>query len=231
MISIQKNLQTIRKTIINISKYYHRDYKKIKLVAVSKTKNIFDIQNAINNKQYLFGENYVQEAIKKIEIIKKTNKNCEWHFIGSIQKNKIKLIAKYFDWCHTVNKINTAELLNKHRSNISFSPINVLIQVNISEEKTKFGIKKEEIFYLAKAIKKLPQLCLRGLMAIPAKNENYEDQCLLYQTLNIYFLKLKKIYNTVDTLSLGMSKDINLAIKYGSTLLRIGTSIFGSRNN
>ena len=200
----------------------------VTLLAVSKTKSIEAIQKAIAAGQRSFGENYVQEAVEKIQAI--NNPNLEWHFIGPIQSNKTKLIAENFAWVHSVDRIKIAERLNKQhgdfmKENSDAQPINICLQLNISEEESKSGINSAELFQLASVVDNCEYLTLRGIMAIPEKNAP-ESTYLKMQSL---FNQLKAQYPSVDTLSLGMSNDLCQAIAAGSTMVRIGTAIFGER--
>lgn len=223
--AIANNLQRVKKIICQ----YKYGYDHAHLLAVSKTKSIQEIEEAIAAGQLAFGENYVQEAIEKIQLLNEKYKNLEWHYIGEIQKNKIKFLAKYFDWVQTLDsevsakKLNAAcELLNKK--------INVCIQVNISNESQKNGITVEAVNSLAKYIIEVcPYLCLRGLMTIGLATQ---DQTLLkkmFLQLRFCYDDLQKQYVTMDTLSMGMSHDMALAIECGSTMVRIGSAIFGER--
>ncbi|WMY95202.1 MAG: YggS family pyridoxal phosphate-dependent enzyme [Arsenophonus sp.] len=227
MNTIQKNIINIKHKIIETAKKYHRLPKDIKLLAVTKNKSCYDIQNAIYAGQYKFGENYAQEGIKKI-LYFNNQYNLEWHFIGTIQTNKTKLIAKYFDWCHTINTFKIAERLNKERP-FSKGPLNVLIQINITNEINKSGIMPHTVYALAKKILLLPQLKLRGLMAIFSSNTLIIHQVSLFYTMEKIFQELKNKYQNIDTLSIGMTNDFDIAIAFGSTLLRIGKAIFGDR--
>ncbi|MFP3014045.1 MAG: YggS family pyridoxal phosphate-dependent enzyme [Arsenophonus sp.] len=227
MTIIQQNLLNIKDRIVQIADKYYRSPEDITLLAVTKNKSCDIIQNAIDVGQRQFGENYQQEGIEKI-IYFSNQHDLIWHFIGAMQSNKIHLIAKYFDWCHTIDKLKTAKLLNRYRP-INKSPINVLIQINISNEINKSGISPKELNKLASEIVLLKNLKLRGLMAIPdPKNELFQQISIFYSMENL-FSKFKKEYPNIDTLSMGMSSDFDIAIAYGSTLIRIGEGIFGPR--
>ncbi|PPI87833.1 YggS family pyridoxal phosphate-dependent enzyme [Candidatus Pantoea edessiphila] len=230
MISIQYNLEKIIKKIYNISLLHNRNPKEIKILAVSKNKSINDILEAKSFGQIRFGENYVQESIEKIKMLKISHPNLEWHFIGPLQSNKSRLVAENFSWCQTIDRIHIAQRLNKQRP-ISLPPLNVLIQVNISNEDKKSGIIINDVFDMAKQIISLPNLKLRGLMAIPKIENDYNKQLNEYKRMVQIFKYLKLHFNHIDTISLGMSNDIEAAIVAGSTMLRIGTAIFGIRNN
>lgn len=157
------------------------------------------------------------------------NTDLQWHFIGPLQSNKSRLVAEHFDWCHTIDRLRIATRLNDQRP-AEMPALNVLIQVNISDENSKSGIALSELDALAAEVAELPRLTLRGLMAIPAPESSYERQFAVAQQMAVAFEALKARYNTVDTLSLGMSDDMEAAIAAGSTMVRIGTAIFGARD-
>ncbi|VFP88861.1 YggS family pyridoxal phosphate-dependent enzyme [Candidatus Erwinia haradaeae] len=227
MKSIKYNLQDIFNQITTIAQKCGRDPKEITLLAVSKNQSITVVKEAISAGQNCFGENYAQEGVDKIKIL--ANPDLVWHFIGRVQSNKSCLVSKYFDWCHSVNCLGLAKRLNQQRS-IDKGPLNILIQINISCENTKAGILLEDLPMLASQINNFPHLNLRGLMAIPKKSKDDYHQRIEYQRLKTAFDQLKNNYPSIDTLSLGMSGDMETAIVFGSTILRIGTAIFGQRN-
>ena len=222
-------MSLIKKNIHNIANELKKNNSQpdsaIRLVAVSKGQGQKKILEALNAGHNIFGENYVQEAIDKQKGL--TDYKIEWHFIGPIQSNKCKLIAENFQWVQTVDRIKVADRLNMF--NTDQTPLNICIQINISNEDTKSGVKIEEIDALADHINTLDKLKLRGLMAIPS-NTN-EDKILMneYTQLKMIYEDLKFRYSTIDTLSIGMSNDYLLAIENGSNLVRIGSKIFGSR--
>lgn len=198
----------------------HRDADSVTLLAVSKNQSLEKIRNAFAAGQMRFAENYVQEAMEKQGALR--DLSIEWHFIGNIQSNKIKLIATHFDWVHSVNCFDIAQRLNNARD--ATCPLNICIEVNIDNEETKSGVSSQDVFLLAEKIKSLPNLALRGLMVIPQKNhvDAFEKTAALQQELiRSGFL--------LDTLSMGMSADFEAAIAAGSTMVRIGTAIFGER--
>lgn len=201
----------------------------IRLLAVSKTKPIEDIIAAYHAGQRYFGENYVQEGMAKIIELQGNYPDIEWHFIGPLQSNKTNIVAQYFDWMHTVSRDKIAIRLNEQRP-ISMAPLNVCIQINISGEESKSGIDAEQMLPLAQLIAQLPNLTLRGLMAIPTATENSALQEQEFTKLNALFEELKHHYPDVDTLSMGMSNDLDTAIACGSTMVRIGSAIFGERD-
>jgi len=227
MTSIEHNLQQVRQRISAAAKKCGRDPQEITLLAVSKTKPQSAVEEASAAGQCCFGENYVQEGVDKIRHV--ADPDLIWHFIGPLQSNKSRPVAENFDWCHTVDRLRIATRLNEQRPHDA-APLNVLIQVNISDEQSKSGITLAELPELAKAVSQLPRLRLRGLMAIPAPEESYERQLAVCQRMAAAFKELQTDYPDVDTLSLGMSDDMDAAIAAGSTMVRIGTAIFGARD-
>lgn len=228
---IQNNLLTVRQQIEQCCVDAERDKSAVKLLAVSKTKPAEDVFSAYQNGQTAFGENYVQEGVEKILYFEQRNIFLEWHFIGPLQSNKTRLVAEHFDWMQTLDRIKIAERLNAQRP-AHKAPLNVLIQVNISNEENKAGIMPNDMLDLAKRLQNLPHLRLRGLMAIPEMSDDSEVQIRAFSAMNELFRQLKVQFpeGQIDTLSMGMSDDMPNAIKCGSTMVRIGTAIFGKRN-
>ena len=228
---IQHNLNLIHQKIETPCKEAKRNQNTVKLLAVSKTKPISAILSAYQAGQIAFGENYVQEGVEKIQYLESQGINLEWHFIGPLQSNKTRLVAEHFDWMQTLERAKIAERLNEQRPT-NKAPLNVLIQMNISDEESKSGIQPEEMLTLAKQIENLPHLCLRGLMAIPAPTDKISEQENAFRKMLALFEQLKQALpnQQIDTLSMGMTDDMPSAIKCGSTMVRIGTAIFGSRN-
>lgn len=224
--SISENLSRIQQQIEQISAEYQRE--NVRLLAVSKTKPVQAIEEAIRADQCAFGENYVQEGVEKIAYFS-GNKSLEWHFIGPLQSNKSRLVAEHFDWIQTVDRFKIAERLNDQRPE-HLPPLNVLIQINISDESSKSGIQPEEMFSLAEKVSQFPRLKLRGLMAIPKPESEPEQQKIALRKMKDLFNRLKQRFESVDTLSMGMSDDMASAIECGSTMVRIGTAIFGARD-
>ena len=230
MNDIAHNLAQVRDKISAAAARCGRASEEITLLAVSKTKPASAIAEAIDAGQRAFGENYVQEGVDKIRYFQEQgNTDLQWHFIGPLQSNKSRLVAEHFDWCHTIDRLRIATSLNDQRP-AEMPALNVLIQVNISDENSKSGIALSELDALAAEVAELPRLTLRGLMAIPAPESSYERQFAVAQQMAVAFEALKARYNTVDTLSLGMSDDMEAAIAAGSTMVRIGTAIFGARD-
>ncbi|WGE66650.1 YggS family pyridoxal phosphate-dependent enzyme [Actinobacillus equuli subsp. haemolyticus] len=224
--SISQNLSQINQQIQQISQQFNRT--NVRLLAVSKTKPVEAIEEAISAGQTAFGENYVQEGVEKIAYFVQ-QPNLEWHFIGPLQSNKTRLVAENFDWIQTVDRLKIAERLNAQRPE-NKAPLNVLIQINISDEASKSGIQPEEVDELAKAISQLPNLRLRGLMAIPKPESEAEQQKIALRKMQQLFDRLQVEFEGIDTLSMGMSDDMQSAIECGSTMVRIGTAIFGARD-
>jgi pyridoxal phosphate enzyme (YggS family) len=228
--TIQQNLAEIHQQINIFCQQANRTSADVKLLAVSKTKPVEAIEEALNAGQIAFGENYVQEGVEKIHYFQQRNIKLEWHFIGPLQSNKSRLVAEHFDWVETVDRLKIAERLSQQRPT-ALEPLNVLIQINISEEQSKSGIASEVLLPLAEQIVKLPNLRLRGLMAIPQESHDPIVQQQAFNQMQALFEQLKTAFpqQRIDTLSLGMSADMQTAIKCGSTEVRIGTAIFGQR--
>ncbi len=213
------NIQTCEKKCQRIS-------QSVQLIAVSKTKPNDDIAQAINAGQRHFGENYVQEGIDKVAFF--NDPLLVWHFIGPIQSNKTKLVAVSFDWVHTIDRLKIAQRLSNQRPSEQ-SKLNVCLQVNISGEQNKSGINADEVMSLAHEVAKLDNLSLRGLMTIGQKSDDIKVISKQFSQMNQLFETLKKEFATVDTLSMGMSGDLECAIENGATMVRIGSAIFGQR--
>ena len=226
METIAERLKSAYQTIEQSTLDAHRPPNSVKLLAVSKTKPVSDIVQAYEAGQRLFGENYVQEGVEKIQALQ-DYKDIEWHFIGPIQSNKSKLVAENFDWVQSVDRPKIAQRLNDQRN--AHKQLNVCIQVNVDDEASKAGLAVGEVLAFAELITTLPNLNLRGLMCIPKANASLEEQSQSFVTMTALLAELARRYPQVDTLSMGMSGDMALAIKQGSTMVRIGTAIFGQR--
>ena len=226
MHNIEKNLALIQNRIEQTALSCQRDPKSITLLAVTKTKPISDIEAAYQCGQRDFGENYLQEAEQKIAALH--DKQITWHYIGPIQSNKTRKISELFDWVHSVDRLKIARRLNDSRPSDK-AVLNILLQVNIDNEPTKSGISLSEINPLAEQIESLPHVKLRGLMAIPAIHKDPEQQHKPFAKMHQALTQLQQRYPDCDTLSMGMSSDMQTAIAEGSTLVRIGTAIFGTR--
>ncbi|MFZ7236259.1 YggS family pyridoxal phosphate-dependent enzyme [Avibacterium gallinarum] len=228
---IQQNLQQVQQQIQQACQQANRTISEVSLLAVSKTKPVEAILDAYQAGQRQFGENYVQEGVEKIQHFEGQNLELEWHFIGPLQSNKSRLVAEHFDWMQTLDRAKIADRLNDQRPHYK-KPLNVLIQINISDESSKSGIQPAEMLDLAKHIKNLPHLCLRGLMAIPAPTDDIHQQKQAFMQMQQLFEQLQRALPEcqIDTLSMGMSDDLTAAIECGSTMVRIGTAIFGARD-
>jgi len=226
-VNIADNLAQIQHNILVFCEKYHRSPQDVQLLAVSKTKPAESIRQAFNAGQVRFGENYLQESIEKIHDL--GDLNIEWHFIGAIQSNKTREIAENFAWVHSVDRLKIAKRLSQQRPE-SLPALNICLEVNISQEASKSGFSLSEIEPLIDEIISLPNIRLRGLMAIPAKAGSLNEQRETFAKMKHLLLALQKKHPQLDTLSMGMSNDMEAAIAEGSTMLRIGTAIFGARN-
>ncbi|AVF58251.1 YggS family pyridoxal phosphate-dependent enzyme [Vibrio diabolicus] len=231
MSSIQQNIEHITSQIRYDEQKCGRTPESVQLLAVSKTKPVEAILEAYQAGQNAFGENYVQEGVSKVQHFAEhyPDNRIEWHFIGPIQSNKSRLVAEHFDWVHTIDRAKIAQRLNDQRPS-ELKPLQVLIQVNTSGEASKSGVTEAEVFELAELISRLPNLTLRGLMSIPANVSDYESQLHEFQKLATLKQTLEAQFPEIDTLSMGMSGDMTAAIEAGSTMVRIGTAIFGARD-
>lgn len=229
--TVQQNLQGVRQQISAAAERCGRLPEDVTLLAVSKTKPVSAIEAAIDAGQRAFGENYVQEGVDKILHFRHARPDMplEWHFIGPLQSNKSRLVAEHFDWCHTIDRLRIAQRLNDQRPD-GLPPLNVLLQINISQEASKSGMMAEALPALAASVADMPRLRLRGLMAIPAPESDYQRQLAVFRQLSDLFQQLRSRYPEADTLSMGMTDDMPAAIAAGSTLVRIGTAIFGARD-
>lgn len=203
-----------------------RDPATVGLLAVSKTWPAEAVRAAASTGQRAFGENYVQEGVDKIETL--AGLGLEWHFIGPLQSNKTRLVAGHFDWVHTLERTRVAQRLSDQRPE-HLAPLNVCIQVNVGAEASKSGVAPEEVFALACAVAALPRLRLRGLMCIPEPDGGADLLRERFARLRAVLSELRGQGHDVDTLSMGMSDDLELAIEAGSTLVRVGSAIFGAR--
>ncbi|WEJ62329.1 YggS family pyridoxal phosphate-dependent enzyme [Thiomicrorhabdus lithotrophica] len=225
--SIITRYQNVKNRVHQACLDANRDPESVQLLAVSKTKPIEDIQILSKNGQKSFGENYVQESLAKIEICP----DLEWHFIGPIQSNKTKPIAENFQWVHSVDRLKIAQRLSLQRPT-DLPPLNILLEVNISEQASKAGFSPQEVLEFAPQIAALPNLNLRGLMAIPQQADVLEEQRKPFAKMHQLLKQLQQQYPDwhLDTLSMGMSGDLEAAIYEGATMVRIGTDIFGARD-
>ena len=229
MPKISDNIKHLLRQIDGIAENYDRAPGSVRLLAVSKTRTPGEIRQAVEAGQRAFGENYLQEGLEKIESLR--DLDLEWHFIGPIQANKTRAIAGNFHWVHSVDRLKIATRLNDQRP-ANLPPLNICIQVNIDDETSKAGVPPEDAAELALAVADLPRLRLRGLMAIPAPAEGINRQREPFFRLRQLLGNLRGLsagLSTMDTLSMGMSDDMEAAIAEGTTIVRVGTAIFGER--
>ena len=226
MTSITENIASLRQCIRGFEHKYDRREGAVKLLPVSKRHNPENMRQAAEAGIKDFGENYLQEATQKMALL--ADLELCWHFIGPIQANKTRGIAKHFDWVHSVDREKIAQRLNDQRPD-HCPPLNVCAQVNLSAEASKFGTDFENIEALCNTIEALPRLRLRGLMTIPAPLPDLQSQRDCFRQLTEVYTELRQRWPSMDTLSMGMSNDFEAAIAEGSTLVRLGTAIFGPR--
>lgn len=225
--TITDNLRIIGELIRATEQRYGREPNSVKLIAVSKHQPLTAIQEALQTQQYAFGENYVQEMQEKALAL--PDPCIEWHFIGPIQTNKTRPIAELATWVHSIDRLKVAQRLNDQRPS-QLAPLQVCIQINLSEEASKSGVTFHEAEALAHQIQTLDRLQLRGLMAIPAPNKDVTTQRQVFRRLRELKEQLNQQSFKLDTLSMGMTDDMEAAIAEGATQVRIGTAIFGARN-
>lgn len=226
MTTIPGNLQHVRARIATACQRAGRGVEEVTLLAVSKTFGADAVRAAAAAGQRAFGENYIQEGVEKIAALR--DLGLTWHCIGTIQSNKTRLVAEHFDWVHTVDRLKIAERLSAQRP-ADRPPLNVCIQVNIDGGANKSGVAPGEALALARAVAALPQLKLRGLMSIPEIAPDFEAARAVHASARALFDQLNADGLGLDTLSMGMSDDLEAAIAAGSTMVRVGTAIFGSR--
>ena len=228
MASIAENLHQVRLRIAAACARAQRDVDEVTLLAVSKTCPAEAVRQALAAGQRAFGENYVQEGLAKIEALADRRADLSWHLIGPLQANKTRAVAEQFDWVHSVDRLRIAQRLNDQRP-AGLPPLQVCLQVNISAEASKSGVMPVDLSDLARAVAGLPRLRLRGLMAIPEPAEGLAAQQAPHRSLRQLAEALRAAGLALDTLSMGMSADLEAAVREGSTLLRIGTAVFGAR--
>jgi PLP dependent protein len=228
MATIPGNIQQVRDRIAAACASAQRDVQSVTLLAVSKTFGPDAVRQALAAGQHRFGENYVQEALDKIEALADVRAQLEWHLIGPLQSNKTRVVAERFDWVHAVDRLKIAQRLSDQRPP-GLPPLQVCLQVNISAEASKSGLAPADVPALARAVASLPRLRLRGLMAIPEPAGDLAAQRRPHRALRELLLTLRAQGLDVDTLSMGMSADLEAAILEGATIVRVGTAIFGQR--
>ena len=229
MSHIADNLQAVHARIERAAQAARRSPDSIRLLAVSKTFPAEDVRAAFAVGQRAFGENYVQESLAKIEALADLRTQLEWHFIGPLQSNKTRPVAEHFDWVHSVDRLKIAQRLSEQRPD-ALPPLNVCLQVNVSGEASKSGVAPAEAPALARAIAALPRLRLRGLMSIPEPADDLQAQREPHRLLRALFDALRADGIALDTISMGMSGDLEAAVLEGATMVRIGTAIFGKRD-
>jgi pyridoxal phosphate enzyme (YggS family) len=227
MTTIAENLHRVQSRIALACGQAGRNAASVNLLAVSKTFGVDAVAQAYAAGQIAFGENYIQEAVEKIMALRQLP--LQWHCIGPIQSNKTRLVAEHFDWVHTVDRLKTAERLSAQRPS-DRGPLQVCIQVNVDGGPTKSGVAPEAALALARGVAALPGLRLRGLMCIPEPAPDFVAACALFSRASGLFDALNEAGLALDTQSMGMSADLEAAVHSGSTLVRVGSAIFGARN-
>ena len=227
MSAIADNLQAVQARISKAAEAAGRSPDSVRLLAVSKTWPLSCVLEAASAGQRAFGENYVQEGVDKISAA--LNQKLEWHFIGPLQSNKSRLVAEHFDWVHSIDRLKIAERLAEQRPP-ELPALQVCVQVNVSGEDSKSGCTPDQALSLCQAVSSLPGLRLRGLMAIPEPSEDFDTQRRPFRLLREIFEQIRASGFEIDTLSMGMSHDLEAAIAEGATIVRVGTAIFGERN-
>ena len=234
MNDIAHNLAQVRDKISGAAARCGRAPEEVTLLAVSKTKPASAIEEAIAAGQRAFGENYVQEGVEKINHFQQAGvSGLQWHFIGPLQSNKSRLVAEHFDWCHTVDRLKIASRLNEQRP-AHLPPLQVCIQVNVDGGASKSGVAPVDALQLARAVAQMPRLCLRGVMSIPDEVQGGAAQLAVHLRVRQVFDALRAQggagFEAFDTLSLGMTADLEAAVAAGSTMVRVGSGIFGARH-
>lgn len=220
-------LVEVRRRIRDAERRFEREPDSVALLAVSKKKPVAMLRAAIEAGQHAFGENYPDEGIEKIEAL--ANESLEWHFVGSIQSRQTAGLAEHFDWVHGVDREKVARRLSEQRPE-GRVPLNVCLQVNIDDEDSKSGVAPGELAALADYCASLPGIALRGLMCIPAPRDDHVAQRQICREIAALYRELRERHPTMDTLSMGMTDDLEAAVAEGSTLVRVGTAIFGARD-
>lgn len=227
MNELAQRLKAVEQRLFDAAKAHNREPNSVQLLAVSKTQPLEAVKAAAEAGQKCFGENYLQDALPKIQALNALGFDLEWHYIGPIQSNKTRAIAENFQWVHSVDRLKVAQRLSEQRPE-ELPALKICIQVNIGNEPQKSGITTDELNNLAEAINAMPNIELHGLMAIPPADATSNQQHAAFSKLRLLFENLPKA-ETLDTLSMGMSNDMEAAIAEGSTMVRIGTAIFGPR--
>ena len=226
MTTIRYNLQSVRERVAAACASAQRPVNEVTLLAVTKTFGPDAVREAFAAGQSAFGENYIQEAVEKIALLQ--DLPLEWHCIGPIQSNKTRLVAAHFHWAHTIDRLKVAQRLSEQRPE-GLPPLQVCIQVNVDGGTTKAGVAPEGALELAQEVARLPRLALRGLMTIPEPAPDFAAQKAVHLKAKALFDELRAAGLALDTLSMGMTADLEAAIGAGSTMVRVGTAIFGGR--
>jgi len=229
MTTITNRLQVVRERLTNACTRAGRSAHSVTVLAVSKTQPAEAVRTAHAAGQRAFGENYVQEGLAKIQALADLRSSLEWHLIGPLQSNKTRAVAEAFDWVHSIERLKIAQRLSEQRPAWA-PPLQVCLQVNISGEDSKSGVAPVDVAELARAVAALPRLRLRGLMAIPEPAGCEADQRIPHRALRELLESLQQQGLELDTLSMGMSADLEAAVIEGATLVRVGTAIFGGRS-
>lgn len=228
MQTIDERLQHVKGRLSQACASVGRSVDDLTLLAVSKFQDAGAVREAVHAGQRAFGENYVQEGLQKIEALRDCRDRLQWHLIGPLQSNKTRAVAEAFDWVQTVDRLKIAQRLSEQRPD-GLPPLNVLLQVNVDGETRKSGVSPQELPVLAEAVAELPRLRLRGLMSIPQPAHGMEAQRRPHRELRRLYEQLRARGLALDTLSMGMSSDLEAAVAEGATLVRVGTAIFGER--
>src|SRR6185436_18038180 len=228
MATITANVQQVRARIAAACASARRPVQSVTLLCVSKTVSADTVREAFDAGERSFGENYVQEAVDKMAALDDLRSQIEWHLIGPLQSNKTRLAAERFDWVHSVDRLKLAQRLSEQRP-ANLPPLQICLQVNISGEATKSGLAPSDVAGVARAIDGLPRLRLRGLMAIPEPAADFAAQRRPHAALRELLQALQREGHALDTLSMGMTADLEAAIAEGATIVRVGTAIFGAR--